>query len=66
MMKFKVSLGKIHQLKGQQPQPRSHKYLAGTVKTDGKAFSHIRPVRCRGQRRDEERRMTYKIRNKGY
>lgn len=30
MMKLRVSLGKIHLLKGQQPQPPSLKCLTGT------------------------------------
>lgn len=64
MMKLGVSLGKIHLLKGQQPQPpHSHKCLTGTVEGEGKAFSHIRPVRCRGQGRDEKLRMTYEIKS---
>lgn len=63
MMKLRVSLGKIHLLRGQQPQPPSHKCLTGTVEGEGKAFSHIRPVRCRGQRQDEELRMTYEIKS---
>lgn len=63
MMKLRVSLGKIHLLKGQQPQPPSHKCLTGTVKGEEKAFSHIRPVRCRGQGRDEKLRMTSEIKS---
>ena len=63
MMKLRVSLGKIHLLKGQQPQPPSHKCSTGTVRGEGKAFLHIRAARCRGQRRDEKMRMTYEIKS---
>lgn len=62
-MKLRVSLGKICLLKGHQPQPPSHKCLTCTGKADGKAFSHIRPERCRGQRRDEKLRVTYEIKS---
>ena len=77
MMKLRVSLGKIPLLKGQRggggpgaemtstpsPPPNSHKCLTGTVEGEGKAFSHIRPVRRRGQGRDEKLRMTYEIKS---
>lgn len=62
-MKPRVSLGKIHLLKGQHPPPQSHKCLTGTVRGEGKAFSYIKPVRCRGQRRDEKLRVTYEIKS---
>ena len=55
MIKLRVSLGKIHQLKGQQLQPQSWGCLTDTVEGTGKAFSHIRPLRCRGQAGDEKK-----------
>lgn len=63
MMKLQISLGKIHLLRGQQPQPPSHKCLTGTVEGEGKAFSHIRPVRLGGQDGEEKSRMTHEIKS---